>query len=874
MPTQPAILGTMRLGNFRLGYLSAALAAIRRTKVTILLAGLDARIRISGLTIHDVINAAPTTCSLVIDDANPPTTEDELRVTVGTAPQTLLFAGALQTTDQSYEGLTSQRVWPCTAIDTTARFNRRRPYGTWVNVSATVIGQALALFAPAFGTSHIEADLPIVPSFICDGSDDLIGAYARLATAIGGYTRVDDLDVYLFLEDTSDAPDPIDLTHPPEDDPPITCSIDVSQLRTTICGKGHGEAVLADVAAGETIIPIADGVMFGTMPGGGGRALAGTTPDGAQSQQIAYTGVQLGGGGSLVGPGAAPSVAPALALAAGSGLEVGVYGYAVVDVTAAGKSLPSPLATVTTGVTPAPATATTPATPVAGTGPDAGTHHYEVTFVTAAGETTPGPIGGPVTTGPMAAPNAAPVFLQLYGPQAFYNLTAGVYQWAVTWVIAGGGETTLSAVFTRTMAAQSAIALSLIATVPTGAVSLNVYRTVVNGSQLKFLKNLAVSTSSFFDDAADGSLGANAPTSNTATMSLVALTAIPIGNATVTNRKLYRRFNGTGTFKLLTTIANNTATTYTDTTPNASLGANAPSTNTAAVQQVSVSGIALGASPTTSREIYRTVVNGSQLKLLTTIANNTSTGPYVDSTADGSLGANAPAGDTSGISFAGGQVNAGSIAMPTASAGPFTATGGWALASGGQTVRYTGISGNTLIGIPASGPGALLTTVLYGSQILPAPALTGVTGLTLPMLKGAAVHIWVQRDDLVAQATQAALDAANGVTPADGIYEGPVVSDERRGEASLIALCDAQLQLFSTPIVTFTYATRDLKTRSGKTLHIDLPGYPVGDYVIQEVTITEIGVSPGTAPKFSVTASTVRFSLDDLLRRLLTAQAA
>ena len=159
MPLQPAILGPARLGNFRLGYIPAALAAIRRTKVSILLAGLEARIRISGLVVHDVINASPTTCSLIIDDANPPTTEDALRVTIGTAPPTLLFAGSLQTTDQTYEGLTSQRVWPCTAIDTTARFNRRRPYGTWVNVSATVIAQALALFAPAFGTTHIQAGL-------------------------------------------------------------------------------------------------------------------------------------------------------------------------------------------------------------------------------------------------------------------------------------------------------------------------------------------------------------------------------------------------------------------------------------------------------------------------------------------------------------------------------------------------------------------------------------------------------------------------------------------------------------------------------------------------------------------------------------------
>lgn len=60
----------------------------------------------------------------------------------------------------------------------------------------------------------------------------------------------------------------------------------------------------------------------------------------------------------------------------------------------------------------------------------------------------------------------------------------------------------------------------------------------------------------------------------------IELTAIPLGGSAVTSRKIYRQFNGTGTFKLQSTIANNTATTLTDNTANASLGADAPSTNT------------------------------------------------------------------------------------------------------------------------------------------------------------------------------------------------------------------------------------------------------------------------------------------------------
>ncbi len=60
----------------------------------------------------------------------------------------------------------------------------------------------------------------------------------------------------------------------------------------------------------------------------------------------------------------------------------------------------------------------------------------------------------------------------------------------------------------------------------------------------------------------------------------IELSAIPLGGSAVTARKIYRQFNSTGTFKLQSTISNNTATTLTDNTANASLGADAPSTNT------------------------------------------------------------------------------------------------------------------------------------------------------------------------------------------------------------------------------------------------------------------------------------------------------
>ncbi|BBB65908.1 hypothetical protein UNDYM_1655 [Undibacterium sp. YM2] len=62
----------------------------------------------------------------------------------------------------------------------------------------------------------------------------------------------------------------------------------------------------------------------------------------------------------------------------------------------------------------------------------------------------------------------------------------------------------------------------------------------------------------------------------------VTLTAIPVGGSMVTARKVYRTIAGGSTYLLLTTLSNNTATTYTDNIADADLGAEAPSTNSTA----------------------------------------------------------------------------------------------------------------------------------------------------------------------------------------------------------------------------------------------------------------------------------------------------
>jgi len=81
------------------------------------------------------------------------------------------------------------------------------------------------------------------------------------------------------------------------------------------------------------------------------------------------------------------------------------------------------------------------------------------------------------------------------------------------------------------------------------------------------------------------------PTSATAQQ--INLTNIPIGGSGTVNRRIYRQKNGTGSYLLVTTIANNTATTFTDNVADASLGISAPTIDTA--HSVAVDAIAVQA---------------------------------------------------------------------------------------------------------------------------------------------------------------------------------------------------------------------------------------------------------------------------------------
>jgi len=987
MPYQPAVLGTARLNNFRLNYLTAQQAAERLAKIWILIGGVDATARViyKSLTIRDLLFDAPNTCALTMYGTTP-NVGQPIEVWINRNAPQLLFNGELQTVERTYKGRPTTVLHPVTAIDDTARANRRRPLRPYVNVSATAIAQDLiATYAPGFSSAGVEAGLPAV-TINFDGSEGgMKGCLTALAKLIGGYWYFENKTLYLFLTPPGTAPDPIDETpgrflH----DPAITWAIDKSQVRTRVYGKGASTRIVASIGAGEFIVPLENGEMFNPA---GGQAIAGLTPEGAASRVLTYTGVQLGGGGGLVGPGAAPSAAPGVTLNDFAGMESGAHGYAITFTTAAGESLPGPQAVITVGLTPAPSLAPVPGTATAGGSIDPGTYQYGITFVTNAGETTL-VVAGPAVTTSLGVGVPTPGGSGAVVQTVTGNLASGVaYRYETTFttasgetlpgapsslvqpqpppaptgIVASGGtvgpvaggpatpyqtyfyhlaftttgyETAISPVqpvsmpvgytavqFTsiqtsadprvtgRRLYRQYNSELRLLATFPdntpgitytdvTPDASLGPVRTPISaaigtppgtqatvtiptstdgrvvgrriyrsdaGAPFRRLTTISNNTATqYIDNTTSVATDPDAPTSDTtggANYQTVPLTGIMVGPTNVQARNLYRWRTDLG-WRFVATIANNTATTYTDTKANAALGGTGPATNTAVANQTRVT-LPLGGATVTGRKLYRTKANLTALLYLNTIADNTST-LYGDNAPDSALGAAPPVTDTSGLVQPNGQVPAGATSLILANPAPFAAGGGWAvIGNGDQVIRYTGISATALTGVPSSGPGAIVASISYNSTVTAAPALIGVSGILEAVIRNAPIHVWIQRDDLAAQAYMAALDGGG-----DGVYEH-IWSDERRAEASLRQVCDAQLKLYSRPLVTVTYASRDLKTKSGKTVAIALATPAINESLtIQEVTISELGIT-GLMPKFTVTASTARQSFESILQMLI-----
>lgn len=489
----------------------------------------------------------------------------------------------------------------------------------------------------------------------------------------------------------------------------------------------------------------------------------------------------------------------------------------------------------------------------------------------------------------------------------------------------------------RNPAVQTTGRQALLTSIPTnptfpprpGILGRRIYRTQANGSVYFLVGEIKdATTTQFQDNLPDAALtSATAPGTSTAGGEQTQITSVPTGPAGTLARRIYRTVAGGTELKLLDQISDNTTTLYLDSKADADLGPTAPLVNTAGASAVQLSNVPIGGTGVTQRIIYRTAAGGTDFKYVGTI-NDNSTTTYLDAAADTSLGRLPQA--TSTIGALAGDA---SVLLKSTAGWP---TSGW-FEGDGQIIRYTGITGNLLTGIPplltvssitrsgttatattasahgfttgqrivvlgadqpeytgghtvtvtgtttftydvtgspatpatgtikVSQPGAISGALAGGTTVQTIAMLTGVSGLVNPIAPGRPIALWVIRNSPSGQSTIAAAEGG------DGVHEF-LVSD---GALDSVAACakrgDAELTLFQFSRIQVAYATHDTKTRSGKTVHIALgaPQNISGDFLIQSVTITEIDRAPRTPPRYAVTASNTKFSLQDVLRHVV-----
>jgi len=472
--------------------------------------------------------------------------------------------------------------------------------------------------------------------------------------------------------------------------------------------------------------------------------------------------------------------------------------------------------------------------------------HNRITYAGIAAAT----IGGSLV-GPGASPSASPGAANAIGT----GIDAGSHGYAVTFVT-GAGESIpgpVRTVSSYTMSAPSA---------PTVIVTADGTGGYVNAGSHDYVVT-------FLSSGGTETIASARTTVTVGSTDRVSLESLPLGDANCIGRRIYRTAanNPGGTLGKIFTINDNITRSFDDTWTDADIGFAPPASTTAIFQKINLTGIPIGGASVTQRKVYRTVAGGSTLKLLTTLADNTTT-TYPDTTADASLGATAPASDTSGLSQASGQIIAGSTTLLCAGTGWASSSGGWAvIGNGAQVISYTGITGSSLTGIPATGAGAITATISYNSTITGCPMLTGIPAsgagaIAYAIKKGEQANILVRADDLSGQAALAALIGGDGIIE-DYQQDGRIAYDE------CVARAEARLSLQSNIAVSIRWSSRDPLTASGASIYVDQPSPTsvTGTFTIQQVTISNFSENPNLFPTYTAEASNIRYTFEDLLRQ-------
>jgi hypothetical protein len=132
-------------------------------------------------------------------------------------------------------------------------------------------------------------------------------------------------------------------------------------------------------------------------------------------------------------------------------------------------------------------------------------------------------------------------------------------------------------------------------------------------------------------------------------------------------------------------------------------------------------------------------------------------------------------------------------------------------------------------------------------------------------IDGGSANIFTFAEDTTSQANLAAL-----LGYGDGVREYLINDPTIKTQAQALARAQAELALWANPIIEITYATTDTKTKVGSTVHVDLTDPDItGDFKIQQVRLQHIHENNDTLPVVVATASSVRFTLNDLFAHVV-----
>jgi hypothetical protein len=638
-------------------------------------------VRRKSLSITDVIDEGPNTCSFTAEGFTPAVGE-EIVIALGT-PTNKIFAGHLQSVEQSYDSKPENVVWNCSAVDYTRLLDRRVIAKKYPSQSATaIVNDILTNYTTGFTNVHVTSGLPTIEEieFTWEAPTR---ALTRIAKLIGGYWYVDyDRDVHFFLTETTDAPD--DITDAQLEVRALERGTDLSQIRTKVIVEGYGGSAVGEVAAGDTAIPVDDAAYYSES---GGLLKTG-------SQRLAYTGRTLGGAATVLRGVDAPSGTPTAAITPGVGGVIGSVRYKVTLKSDAGETAPGPQSNAVTGVTPTLGGSFTAAA-VAGAGKLVGSYTYGLTLVTALGETTVQINSNAVTVNAFGVPTAPSVGLAsglgvLEGALSYKvtnvnalgettpssagsrtavefaapassptaaqvsntpgNLTHGGsgYRWAYTYVTAYG-ETLKGAASSAAIIASINVPGAPSTSATAGAGSLN----GTYSYRITFVDAFG-NTTSFGTQSSDRASGVDG---------MITLSSIPLGPTGIVARRIYRwksneLSGGQRVWRYLTELGDNSTQTFDDTGIVAGAWTE-PSGKIAG--QVTVSNIGTGPTGTVSRRLYRTKRDGSAYFFVGDLGDNATTS-FVDNVPDDSLTVPAPFQND-----AGGQQHA--VTVPTGPTG-------------------------------------------------------------------------------------------------------------------------------------------------------------------------------------------------------------